>query len=277
MIAGEWVVVFLNTRSVAILEHQVLVGLLVLMALLRRCIRLRTLAGDERRMWVDDAETLGSVTPRILQVYNRSLHQLRLLSDETTVLIEHKDEQPFKNGHSEFTVIFWWESTWSHRIHGSLLAIKNEPHLVGWPQVGVDKQYAGSFSYSSPYTRERWFDGYGACLHEILLNLLSEKSSTAAPGNLHDLERISKVACRISQQHARLSVCILRDLLAIAQQAASRRLTPFERLAIQNLDLFLRCNGLKDSARRCRRKTTPAPLRRRVEIYNRVVKRRAAR
>ena len=276
MIDGEWVVVSLNTRSVAILEHQVVV-LLVFMSLLRRCIRLTTLAGDERRMWVDDAETLGSVTPRILQVYNRSLHQLRLLSDETTLLIEHKDEQPFKNGHSEFTVIFWWESTWSYRIHGSLLAIKNEPHLVGWPQVGVDKQYAGSLSYSSPYTRERWFDGYGACLHEILLNLLSEKSSSDGPRNLHDLERISKVACRISHQHARLSVCILRDLLAIAQQAASCRNTPCERQALKSLDLFLRCNGLKETPRRCRKKTTPAPLRRRVEIYNKVVRRRAAR
>ena len=259
------------------MKHQVPVGSPVVMALLRRCIRLTTLAGDERHLWAHDAETLGSVTPRVLHLFGRPLHQLKLVNDKTTQPIEYKDELPFKNGHSEFTVIFWWESTWSHRIHGSLLAIKNEPHLVGWPQVGVDKQYAGSFSYSSPYTRERWFDGYGACLHEILLNLLSEKSSTAAPGNLHDLERISKVACRISHQHARLSVCILRDLLAIAQQAASCRNTPCERQALKSLELFLRGNGLKETPRRCRKKTTPTPLRRRVEIYNKVVKRRAAR
>ena len=245
------------------------------MALLKRCVRL--LAGEERSIWAQDSEKLEWVAPRILYAFGRPQHQFKLLSDETKEVFEYMDEMPFLGGHISFTVVFWWETTWCHRLHGTLLAIKNQPHEEGWPQVGVDKAYAGSLSYSSPYTRERWVNGYGPCLQEIMLNLLSEKSSSGGPRNLHDLERISKVACRISHQHARLTVCTLRDLLAIAQQAANRRLTPFERLAIQNLDLFLRCNGLQETSRRCRKKTTPAPLRRRVEIYNKVVRRRAAR
>ena len=244
------------------------------MALLRRCIRLRNLGGDERHLWAYDVETLGSVKPRILRAYSRSLHQLRLLNDETTQLIEHEDEQPFKNGHTDFTVIIRWESTWSYSIHGSLLAIKNEPHFVGWPQVGVDKQYTGSFSYASPYTRERWVDGYGACLHEIVRNLWSEKKSHARLCNLHILDGKDWIVCEISHRNARLNVGTLRLLLAVVEEGAVRRLTPFEWLVIQNLDIFLRGNGLKDVLRRFRRKTkraSQASLRKRVGIYNKVL------
>ena len=243
------------------------------MALLKRCVRL--LAGEERSIWAQDSEKLEWVAPRILYAFGRPQHQFKLLSDETKEVFEYMDEMPFLGGHISFTVVFWWESTWCHRLHGTLLAIENQPHEEGWPQVGVDKQYAGSFSYSSPYTRERWVYGYGPSLQEIMLNLLSEKSSSGGPRNLHDLERISKVACRISHQHARLTVSALKMMISIAQQAASCRNTPCERQALKSLELFLRGNGLKETPRRCRRKTkvaSRAPMQSRVAIYNRVMK-----
>ena len=90
--------------------------------LLNRCVRLNTLAGEARSIWVNESETLGSAAPRILEAYNRSLHHLKLLNDETLELIEDKDAQPFMDGHSEFAPVFWWESTWSHELHGTLLA-----------------------------------------------------------------------------------------------------------------------------------------------------------
>ena len=250
---------------------------------LNRCVRLNTLAGEARSIWVNESETLGSAAPRILEAYNRSLHHLKLLNDETLELIEHKDAQPFMDGHSEFTPVFWWESTWSHELHGTLMALENAPHEGGWPQVGVDKH--GS-SYLSPYTRERWVDGYGPSLEEIVLSLLSDpsyavplerfcKTHSSRRSLPRDLDRLARDVGRVVHRHARLTVSTLKMMTSIAQQAGSCRNTPCERQALKSLELFLRGNGLKETPRRCRRKTKVAsrvPMQSRVAIYNRVMK-----
>ena len=253
---------------------------------LNRCVRLQTLAGEARSIWVNESETFGSVAPRILEAYSRSLHHLKLLNDEAREVIEHKgkDAQPFMDGHSEFTPVFWWESTWSHKLHGTLLALENAPHEGGWPQVGVDKQYAGSH-YMTPCTRERWVDGYGPSLEKIVLSLLSDPSyavpferfcqtHSSRRSLPRDLDRLARDMGRVVHRHARLTVSTLKMMISIAQQASCRN-TPCERQALKSLELFLRGNGLKETPRRCRRKTKVAsrvPMQSRVAIYNRVMK-----
>ena len=253
---------------------------------LKRCVRLRTLAGEARSIWVNDSEPLGWAAPGILDTFGRPLHHLSLLNVVTTQLFEHRDDLPFADGHEDFTAIFWWESTWCSKLQGSLLAIQNEPQVAGWPQVGVDRQYAGS-SYSTPYTRSEWAEGFGPSIKETVQHLLSV-TNTDVPllrrlrmlyngfGVLpSELEGHVLDIARFAHRPSRMTPRAVESMLALAKEASNSRVSPSVRIALTTLQLFLKGNGLLDAPlRRCRTKTRPLPLKRRLEIFNKLAKKK---
>ena len=248
--------------------------------LLKRCVRLHTLAGDSRSIWVNDDEPLGWAAPGILDTFGRPLHQLKLLNVVTAQLFEHRDDLPFADGYEDFTIFFWWESAWCSKLQGSLLAVKNEPHVAGWPQNGVDRQYAGS-AYATPYTRTEWAEGYGPSVMETVQTLLSVTSFDDRTSQLcqltSSLERLVLDVARFAYRpSSRMTPRAAKSMITLAQQATNSRLSPCARLALKALELFLKGNGLADAPlRRCRKKTTPTPLKRRLEIFNKLMKKRA--
>ena len=249
----------------------------------KRRVRLHTMAGKTCPIWVYDSVPLGWAAPDILEKFERRLCQVKLLNVVTTQVFEHRDDLPFADGHEDFTAIFgWWESTWCRKLQGWLLAIQNEPQVAGWPQVGVDTQYAGS-SYSTPYTRSEWMEGFGPSVQETVQQLLSvtNTESTDVPllfGVLPwELQRHVLDIARFAHRHSRMTPRAVESMLALAKEASNSRVSPSVRTALTTLQLFMKRNDLLDvPLRRCRTKTKPIPLKQRLEIFHKLAKKKRA-
>ena len=238
-----------------------------------RRVYFRTLGGSECSLLLGGHESLSKIAEDIRGKLQGHLYRLSIINDETQKVTTQEHETPFADNECcSFTVHFYWESTWQKDIEGSLLAIGSAPHNMGWPQVSVDAQHAGS-AYSTPFTTNRWTSEGGLSLMEAAKLLVPD---------LLDLLKFQPKHCLfLKPKHyyicwalaSKPKILDERDLKVLVEIADSSKIldvtNPLIRRSVRTLSRFLQGNQLAScAAHRLRTKTKSFSMKKRIRSFN---------